>query len=205
MNDLKELLDREARRVDEAPDALESVLRRRDRKRRNQRIAAGVVGIGIFVAAIWIVTSVGSFDRTQTPAATGPADSSPTETGPAETAPSPARASAAPDVVRKGTCSGPSNSWLGLTDVGDKIRVVFRIVSSQDDPWRIVLRHGRAGPEPFNYGDGRVFFEGTRTGPWLNPEVSVRKSVGDLEGDDGFAARAVDQQTGQVCKALGVI
>ena len=68
MSDLKELLDREARRVDEAPDALGSVLRRRDRKRRNQRIAAGVVGIAAFVGAVWIVTSGGPSERTQTPA-----------------------------------------------------------------------------------------------------------------------------------------
>jgi hypothetical protein len=69
MSDVKELLDREARRVDGASDALGSVLRRRDRKRRNQRIAAGVVGIVVFVAAVWIVTSGGSFYRTQMPAA----------------------------------------------------------------------------------------------------------------------------------------
>jgi Tol biopolymer transport system component len=50
---------------------LERVLRRRDRKRRNQRIAAGVVGIAVFVAAVWLVTSGLSFDRTQ-PAVTGP-------------------------------------------------------------------------------------------------------------------------------------
>jgi len=43
--------------------------RRRDRKRRNQRIAAGVVGIAVFVVAVWIVTSGGWIDRTQTPAA----------------------------------------------------------------------------------------------------------------------------------------
>jgi hypothetical protein len=50
---------------------------RRDRKRRNQRIAAGVVGIAVFVAAVWIVTTAGSFDRTATPAdkpAVNPAD-----------------------------------------------------------------------------------------------------------------------------------
>lgn len=39
---------------------------RRDRKRRNQRIAAGVVGIAVFVVAVWILTSGGWFDRTQT-------------------------------------------------------------------------------------------------------------------------------------------
>lgn len=72
MSDLKELLDREARRVDAAPDALGSVLRRRDRERRNQRIAAGVVGIAIFVAAILIVITGGPFDRARKPAAPEP-------------------------------------------------------------------------------------------------------------------------------------
>ena len=47
------------------PDGFERMLRRRDRKRRNQRIAAGVVGIAVFVAAVWIVTTRGSFNRTE--------------------------------------------------------------------------------------------------------------------------------------------
>jgi hypothetical protein len=47
--------------------AWERLVRRRDRKRRNQRIVAGVVGIAVFVAAIWIVTSDWSSDRTQRP------------------------------------------------------------------------------------------------------------------------------------------
>ena len=55
-------------------------LRLRDRRRRNRRIAAGVVGIAVFVAAVWIVTSVGSLDRTQAPAGEGA--TGPTETGP---------------------------------------------------------------------------------------------------------------------------
>ena len=71
MSDLKELLDQEARLVDAAPEALEAVLRRRDRKRRNRRIAAGVVGIAVFVAAVLVVTSGGVFHHTGTPAAPG--------------------------------------------------------------------------------------------------------------------------------------
>jgi hypothetical protein len=74
MSQLKELLDQEAYRIEADQDALESTLRRRDHKRRNQRIAAGVVGIAVFVAAIWIVTSVGSLDRSETPAVPGPAE-----------------------------------------------------------------------------------------------------------------------------------
>jgi hypothetical protein len=112
-------------------------------------------------------------------------------------------ASAAPDVVRQGMCSGPSGWRLKLTDVGDEIRVRFVIRFSLDQPWRIVLRHGRAGPDPFNYGDGHVFFEDTRTGPFLSPEIRIRRSVWDLEGDDGFAAMAVQQggqHAGQLCR-----
>ena len=77
MSDLKELLDREARRVDETSDALGSVLRRRDRKRRKQRIAAGLVGIAVFVAAVWVVTTGGSFHNAQTPAVPGASPSPP--------------------------------------------------------------------------------------------------------------------------------
>jgi hypothetical protein len=71
MSDLKALLERAERAVSEVPlppDGLEGLERRRDRKRRYQRIAAGVVGIAVFVAAVWIVTTAGSFDRTTTPA-----------------------------------------------------------------------------------------------------------------------------------------
>jgi len=57
----------------EAPETpFEGFVRRRDRKRRNQRIAAGVVGLAVFVASVWIVTTGGPFDRALTPAATDP-------------------------------------------------------------------------------------------------------------------------------------
>jgi hypothetical protein len=51
--------------------SFERFLRRRDRKRRNQRIAAGVVGIAVFVAAISVVMTGWPFVRSQTPAAPG--------------------------------------------------------------------------------------------------------------------------------------
>ena len=47
----------------------ERFVRRRDRKRRNQRIAAAVVGISIFMAAVAIVASEAGSDRTRTPVA----------------------------------------------------------------------------------------------------------------------------------------
>jgi Tol biopolymer transport system component len=78
----------------EVPDlSTDHLLRRRDRKRRNQRIRAGVVGIAVFVAAVWVVTSGLSLDRNETwvgPAGdvTGPAETGPTVTGATETGPS---------------------------------------------------------------------------------------------------------------------
>ena len=71
MIDERERYERAFRQFQMTEPAWEILVDRRDRKRRNQRIAAGVVGIAVFVVAVWIVTSVGSFDRTQ-PAVTGP-------------------------------------------------------------------------------------------------------------------------------------
>jgi Tol biopolymer transport system component len=74
----QESIERAAERFTAPDGALERLIRRRDRKRRNQRIAAGVVGIAVFVAAVWIVTTGGWTDRT-TPATPGPAVSAPRE------------------------------------------------------------------------------------------------------------------------------
>jgi hypothetical protein len=68
MSDPRSLLERESQRFIQQDGAFERLRRRRDRKRRNQRITAGVVGIAVFVVAVWIVTSGGSSDRTQKPA-----------------------------------------------------------------------------------------------------------------------------------------
>jgi hypothetical protein len=57
----------------EAPEpSFEGFERRRDRKRRNQRIAAGVVAIAVLVVPAWIVATGGRSDRTQTPGGSGP-------------------------------------------------------------------------------------------------------------------------------------
>jgi len=80
-NDRFDVLDRLAPLFEAPEPSFEAFLRRRDRKRRNQRIEAGVVGIAIFVAAVWAVTTGGSFNRTNQPAI------KPTPTPPAGTAP----------------------------------------------------------------------------------------------------------------------
>ncbi len=61
-------LDQAERMFAPPEGSFERFLRHRNRKRRNQRIAAGVVGIAVFLAAVWIVTNAGSTDGTQRPA-----------------------------------------------------------------------------------------------------------------------------------------
>jgi hypothetical protein len=61
MSDLRTILERGVGGATPPPNAFERVLARRDRKRRNQRIAAGVVGIAVFaLAAIGFVRLLGS-------------------------------------------------------------------------------------------------------------------------------------------------
>jgi hypothetical protein len=72
MKNTREVLERVGERFALPEPMFERLQRRRDRKRRNQRIMAGVVGIGVFAAAIWGIATGGPFDRTQTPATRGP-------------------------------------------------------------------------------------------------------------------------------------
>jgi hypothetical protein len=55
VNEYRSTLERAGSNAPPADLALERVLRRRERKRRNQRITAGVVGIAVFVAAVWVL------------------------------------------------------------------------------------------------------------------------------------------------------
>ena len=93
MSDLRAILERGVGGETPPPDGFERMLRRRDRKRRNQRITAGVVGIAVFVAAVWIVTSVKSLDRSEkvvvpaTSGTTGPAETRSADPGPAWASP----------------------------------------------------------------------------------------------------------------------
>jgi hypothetical protein len=87
MIDERERYERAFRQFQMTEPAWEILVDRRDRKRRNQRIVAGVVGIAVFVAAVWIVTSVSSLDRSETSVVpAGDVTGSAAETGPAENA-----------------------------------------------------------------------------------------------------------------------
>lgn len=61
MSDPRSLLERESGRFIQADGAFERLVRRRDHKRRNQRVAAGVLGIAVFAfAAIGFIRLLGS-------------------------------------------------------------------------------------------------------------------------------------------------
>jgi hypothetical protein len=111
MPSLSDLLEHESRTVDLEPESFERLIRRRDRKRRNQRIAAGVVGIAVFVAAIWIVTSVKSLDHSETsvPAVSG-------TTGPAVTSPT-----GSPDIEWNGRGIPPDGTHLSSPVEGEVV------------------------------------------------------------------------------------
>jgi len=199
MNDTKGLLQRARSQFPPPEGVMESLRRRRDRKRRNQRIAAGVVGIALFVPAIWIVAAGGAFDRTQTPAAPG------SETGPTQTAPPHAPASAGPDEWVVGTCNDGARGQLKLTDMGDRIRVRFEVHRSPvGHSWLIRMRHHKPTiPFPSPWPNAFVFFRGTRVAS-DSGVLAVQVSFPDRTGGplpDGWAAYAVDKQTGQVCRA----
>jgi transglutaminase-like putative cysteine protease len=77
MIDERERYERAFRQFQMTEPAWEILVDRRDRKRRNQRIVAGAVGIAVFVAAVWIVTSVSSLDRSETSVVPGAAGNGP--------------------------------------------------------------------------------------------------------------------------------
>ena len=190
----------QAERVFIPPErSFDRFLRLRDRRRRNRRIAAGVVGITVFVAAIWIVTSGLSLDRSGKSVAPAGEVTGPAETGPAETAPPSAPASTVPDVVRQRTCSNGARSRLELTNLGQfyiptGIRMRFEVHRSPvGRSWLISLRAERVDDIAPPY---RVF-----------RGIRVASDSGDLaveldrDGQWGLvSAKAVDTQTGQVCR-----
>src|SRR3972149_815866 len=102
MNEPRDLLENVGERFAFPDQAFERLARRRDRKRRNQRIAAGGVGVTGFVAAAGIVPPGGPFARALTPGASVPATTPPSVTDPA------------PDVTPRPGAVG----FIGLAPVG---------------------------------------------------------------------------------------
>ena len=80
MIDEREIVRRAIEALDPPEPSFERLVRRRDRKRTNRRITAGVVGMAVFVAAVLILRDVASLNHTQTPVVPGGAGSGPAVT-----------------------------------------------------------------------------------------------------------------------------
>jgi hypothetical protein len=178
---------------------MDRLVRRRDRTRRNHRIAAGVVGIAVFVPAVWVVTSGLSLDRSEKSVALAGEVTGPAETAPAETAPA-GLASAASDVVRQEQCSGDAISRLELTLAGRNIpwlvgiRVRYEVHRSPvGHVWRIAIRS--LAQTSF----GPPFARGIRVADDSGYLAVQRHVMGKGFAQNLFRATALDTQTGQVC------
>jgi transglutaminase-like putative cysteine protease len=77
MIDERERYERAFQQFQMTEPAWEILVDRRDRKRRNQRLAAGVVGIAVFVAALWVVTTGLPFNQSPTESVPGAAGNGP--------------------------------------------------------------------------------------------------------------------------------
>jgi hypothetical protein len=181
----------QAERVFVSPErSFDRFLRRRDRKRRNRRIRAGVVGIAVFVAAVWIVTSGLSLDRIQKSVA--PAGE---VTGPAETAPPLSQASPEPNVF-KHHCGHGAIVRLELTDLGDRIKVRFDVHDSPPGHlWRIRMWRNR------NFNRHVEIWRGVRVAS-DSGDFAVIRLTRDINpgGLVGFGLKARDPVTGEVCQ-----
>ncbi|HKN80376.1 MAG TPA: hypothetical protein VJZ98_03460 [Actinomycetota bacterium] len=166
MSDLRTILERGVGGATPPPDGFERMLHRRDRKRRNQRIAAGVVGIAVFVAAVWIVRDVALLDRSETSVIPrGSSTTGPAETGPAETGP---------------TVIGPRVTGPVIGPTGDPFSVGFDGLPPENatpsEPPHGELAVSDGGIHPWYsvhvYADGRLIWaRGLQTNP--GPTVSV--------------------------------
>lgn len=155
MNEYRSLLERAGSSFAPLDLELESILRRRDRKRRNQRIAAGVVGIAVFVATVWIVTSVSSLDRSETPVVPGGDVTGPTPTPPAGTAPEPAylidlntgeKTQLPKSIVGCCYAASPDGTRVAYVSLDEFRRNQVFIASLDGTDVQQVTQHGASGP-----------------------------------------------------------
>lgn len=156
MSDRFDVLERYASLLEAPKPSFEGFLGRHDRKRRNQRITAGVVGIAVFLAAVWLVVSGGPLDRAQRqPGGPGPSETGPSATGPKVGA----------DFEGVGFIGLPPEGATPSTPVRGQLVFRFMFLQGTGDA-------GRLGGAV--YEDGRLIW--WRLGPPENPEGTEQRS-----------------------------
>jgi hypothetical protein len=100
-DDRYDVLERYAVLFDAHDPSYEGFVRRRDRKRRNQRIVAGAVGLAVFIGGLWFLVAGGWLDVTRAPTVPGSPVPRPTTSAPRSFPGLPA-AGAAPSTPARG-------------------------------------------------------------------------------------------------------
>jgi hypothetical protein len=107
----------------------------------------------------------------------------------------PAAAGGGPEVIRTGNCSGSADWKLKLKLDDGRIETEFEVDQNVNGQrWRVVLRR-----------DGTRFFRGIRTTHAPSGSFEVNRRPLDHAGPDRITARAVNLQSGQVCRAAATI
>jgi hypothetical protein len=96
----------------------------------------------------------------------------------------------AADVIRTGSCTNNSDWKLKLSPENGRIEVQFEVDSNVNgQTWNVKLKK-----------NGNVFFQGQRTTQAPSGSFEVRRVVNNGPGDDFFVGRAVNPNTGEICK-----
>jgi hypothetical protein len=94
------------------------------------------------------------------------------------------------DIVRTGNCSGSTDWKLKLSPENGRIEVEFEVDSNRvGQTWNVRLKN-----------DGNVFFRGTRTTQAPSGSFEVRRLTNNGAGSDFIVGRAVNPNTGEVCR-----
>lgn len=173
-------LERIARRIPVPEPAYQQILRRRDRKGRNQRILAGTVGIAVFVSAVWIVTTGVPFDQSRTEVVPGGTGTGSGETGPTLTGPT-----VPPDAEQwDGSGLPPQGAVPSTPETGE---LVAQYIGGPDSRFGYV----------FVYADGRVIWRPGATGV-LNEQYLTPDGVDLLVSGDVEPRRFLEQSDGSL-------
>jgi hypothetical protein len=157
----------------------EDPLRPRDRKRRNQRIAAVAEGVAVFITVVLILISVDALTSGETPAVPGPAETEPAETNCVVT-----RCTETGSVVETGPMeTAPTVTGPGIGNTGDPSSVGFDGLppegATPSKPLRgeLVMKEGTGNAlAPWYwvnvYADGRLIWSRQSAPRWIEQRLT---------------------------------